>query len=124
MFGQNALRLGRLALCLIQPGGPKLPRLAQRGLLPLSRFSRGKELRQLRFDASPCLGDMAYLRFQPRYLGVGAVQLSLRGVQRVADGVVLGTRQFELLLDFPQPGRLGLEFDAAKPLRSAWKTPP
>src|SRR5581483_8386268 len=99
---EDVARVGELRL----PVGDRLARL---GLLAPAR--RG--LRELRFEALTRLGDEPDLGLETRDLGVGAVQLALRRVQRVAGAVVVGSRLLGLALGVAQARRLGLELDRA-----------
>ena len=80
-------------------------------------------LHALRHQPLAGFADMAQLAFEARNVAVDRVELALNRIGRIAGRIVIGSRLFQLTLDFAQPcgqlfdlGRHLLQF-GAEPLR-------
>src|SRR5882672_4010863 len=111
LFGQPALRLVQVVARRRQLLLPGAQGLALVELALLAGVALRADLGELRLKPLPGVGDEADLGFEARDVGVGAVELALRGRKRVAGGVMLRPRLLELALALAQARGLGLELD-------------
>src|SRR5262249_26140559 len=119
------LRLRKLCLLLREPAPrlvqalarrrePSLPvakRLALLDLVLAAGVALRAGLRELGLDSLAGFRDEADLGLDPGHVGVGAVELALRGRESVARGVMIGARKLELAFALAQASRLGFELD-------------
>src|SRR6266853_5170564 len=117
---QSDLLLGVFAPGLLQSVSRLLearfagqPRIALLNLALPPGFALRAKLRKLRIETLPGIGHEAYFGFKAGDVGVDAVELPLRGAQRVPRSVVLCPRLLDMALDFAQPRGLGFEFSRA-----------
>src|SRR2546428_1756823 len=117
---QLGLFLGKLAPRLLQAFArllefrlPGLCRFLQLGAVLLPGVLLRPQLGKLRFEALARISHEANFCFQPRHVGVGPIELALRGTERIARRVMVAAGLLELALDLPQPRHLRLELRGA-----------
>src|SRR5262249_47900909 len=104
----------RLVQALARRREPSLPvakRLALLDLVLAAGVALRAGLRELGLDSLAGFRDEADLGLDPGHVGVGAVELALRGRESVARGVMIGARKLELAFALAQASRLGFELD-------------